>query len=486
MLKFKKYFNAKIISLVIAVLFLFNSAVYGMDLPGNPFPDKLRVPVGDSYGRMLMEMQKKGDKTMLENVPKLAGEAGLEEHNSNGKIFSIQERFKQTYRNKRMDDEYIGHILWAVFNTRGVDGIKKAEALNNEDTAFEITRLIQTLKSINPEIVDVYFIYFILDAAVIFQAEAKETAALFNSIVRIFRKAGVGDYHIKAIFEAVITQSNPTELVRRLNNETVASNFVSLIETWKEVNKAVEDKDSKSQQRGAFSDQIVRVINGKAIASAFVVHETKNYYILLSNSHVVENSEKVTLQTNKRQHIGSASVVMKNLDYGRSFSVRDIAILAIQKEGMPGKKLVPIKMLGFSQGEIATLVSGHRDNLSSGYLFPLGDVVMLIGGESLGGDSGAPYLVERNGTYHAVAINATASAIGMLMPDTVKQDMLAALNNGDSHSFMKTNVEQAAVDAAIDYLTNVPTGVSDPVFPEYFEIEPSLYIKAVRDLGMKL
>ncbi len=43
MLKFKKDFNAKIISLLMAVLFLLNSAVYGIDLPKNT-PSKLRVP----------------------------------------------------------------------------------------------------------------------------------------------------------------------------------------------------------------------------------------------------------------------------------------------------------------------------------------------------------------------------------------------------------------------------------------------------------
>ncbi|OIO34582.1 MAG: hypothetical protein AUJ70_00705 [Candidatus Omnitrophica bacterium CG1_02_40_15] len=38
MLKFNKDFNAKIISLVIAVLFVFNSAAYGIDLPRNTPP----------------------------------------------------------------------------------------------------------------------------------------------------------------------------------------------------------------------------------------------------------------------------------------------------------------------------------------------------------------------------------------------------------------------------------------------------------------
>nr|MBU1328477.1 LysM peptidoglycan-binding domain-containing protein [Candidatus Omnitrophota bacterium] len=44
MLKFKKVFNAKIVSLLMAVLFLLNSTVYGIDLPKNTLP-KLRVPV---------------------------------------------------------------------------------------------------------------------------------------------------------------------------------------------------------------------------------------------------------------------------------------------------------------------------------------------------------------------------------------------------------------------------------------------------------
>jgi len=38
MLKFNKDFNAKIISLVVAVSFLFNSTVYGIDLPRNTPP----------------------------------------------------------------------------------------------------------------------------------------------------------------------------------------------------------------------------------------------------------------------------------------------------------------------------------------------------------------------------------------------------------------------------------------------------------------
>lgn len=45
MLKFKKDFNVKIISLVVAVLFVFNSAVYGIDIP---IKSHLRVPVGET------------------------------------------------------------------------------------------------------------------------------------------------------------------------------------------------------------------------------------------------------------------------------------------------------------------------------------------------------------------------------------------------------------------------------------------------------
>ncbi len=51
MLKFKKDFNVKIILLVVAVLFLFNSIVYGIDIPTKSY---LRVPVGgaDTYKRL--------------------------------------------------------------------------------------------------------------------------------------------------------------------------------------------------------------------------------------------------------------------------------------------------------------------------------------------------------------------------------------------------------------------------------------------------
>ncbi|HAZ10228.1 MAG: hypothetical protein A2047_03000 [Omnitrophica bacterium GWA2_41_15] len=59
MLKFKKVFNIKIISIPIIMLFVFNSAVYGIDLPRNTLHNKLRVPVGNSYERMLQAMQQK-------------------------------------------------------------------------------------------------------------------------------------------------------------------------------------------------------------------------------------------------------------------------------------------------------------------------------------------------------------------------------------------------------------------------------------------
>jgi hypothetical protein len=53
MIKFNKLLTCKIISLIVAVLFVFNSSVYGIDLPRNTYL-KLRVPVGetDTYKRL--------------------------------------------------------------------------------------------------------------------------------------------------------------------------------------------------------------------------------------------------------------------------------------------------------------------------------------------------------------------------------------------------------------------------------------------------
>ncbi|MCX5692721.1 MAG: hypothetical protein NTX47_03445 [Candidatus Omnitrophica bacterium] len=58
MLKFNKDFDVKVISLVIAMLFVLNNIAYGIDMPRNA-PQKLRVPVGNSYERMLQAMLQK-------------------------------------------------------------------------------------------------------------------------------------------------------------------------------------------------------------------------------------------------------------------------------------------------------------------------------------------------------------------------------------------------------------------------------------------
>lgn len=68
MLKFKKDFNVKIISLVIAVLFVFNSTVYGIDISNR---SHLRAPLMEAYERMLKAMEQKYKGLVISKIQEL-------------------------------------------------------------------------------------------------------------------------------------------------------------------------------------------------------------------------------------------------------------------------------------------------------------------------------------------------------------------------------------------------------------------------------
>ena len=90
----------------------------------------------------------------------------------------------------------------------------------------------------------------------------------------------------------------------------------------------------------------------------------------------------------------------------------------------------PIELARELPGDVyGTLVSGQNTTTSTGVLVGLfeRDVVLLLGADTIPGDSGSPYLVQAGERVEAVGVNARAGAVGMLFTRSIIQNLLTAL-----------------------------------------------------------
>lgn len=138
MIKFNKDFNVRIISLLVAVLFLFNSTVYGIDISQNT-PSKLRIPVGvsDTYKRITDAINTVEEQEELDKIIKRL-KAGDEK--ALGDLFDLSKRiisdtiftiakvdnvFNEAGFEKGVHD---GHII-PLTDLIKADGVKIAEGI---------------------------------------------------------------------------------------------------------------------------------------------------------------------------------------------------------------------------------------------------------------------------------------------------------------------------------------------------------------------
>lgn len=236
--------------------------------------------------------------------------------------------------------------------------------------------------------------------------------------------AGLGEPAVFTLVKAI---------ARLESHSTIVSSLKKALMTLQESKlerAAVQRTFVEKRQNGEFSRSILSVQSTSGTGTAFVIGEVNRYYILISNSHVVGNAKSVLLQScaPEEEEIGTASVLLINrMNFPET---GDLAILVINEASVRGGGLLRIDLAvgRASIGQYATLVSGRNSTISTGVLvtIPESSVTILLGAETIPGDSGSPYLVETNGGYKAVAVNAKIGALGMLLNREVIEDMLRA------------------------------------------------------------
>ncbi|GAG17529.1 unnamed protein product, partial [marine sediment metagenome] len=244
------------------------------------------------------------------------------------------------------------------------------------------------------------------------------TVAQISALITNLRQGEIDKYSIGSILGAIAPRENSVDVARRIGE--VAK---GLPET-RQARKEQEAHFKKLKQQGEFSRSIIRC----AGSSAFVVDEfgpkETAKYLILTNTHVAGTKKYVTRRATGRRLINQAEVLIRHQDVDTD--TEDVAMLAIEKTEVEkdlgaGEKLVRINMTpDFKEGELATLVSGAKNTISTGHLISLGNRVILLGAKSKGGDSGSPYLIKTKTGFSAVAVHARQGPIGMLLSPQVQ------------------------------------------------------------------
>lgn len=185
--------------------------------------------------------------------------------------------------------------------------------------------------------------------------------------------------------------------------------------------KKTEERVRDDLLKGVFDGSVLRVMNGndQFYASAFVVSETTDYYIVLTNEHVArgvidarrfdtsyDNSMYFIAQHDRSQYTYQGKIV------GRSDNF-DMAICLVPKKQHQdlNVKLQPLPIkFDFNPNDLATIIRGFildKKSVFSGYPLKWDKHVFLLGAESKPGYSGSPYVQynEKDGKYYAVAFH---------------------------------------------------------------------------------
>ncbi len=299
--------------------------------------------------------------------------------------------FIKTFKEEKELESYLDCILSAIVAREDVK--ERAQRLNHKDIASEISLLVRTLEE----------------------------------------KVSEGGIHARFILKVLSTQDDVKQI------STTTREVADMLQGTEQARQAIEQEVKQKKAKARFLRSIVGVYghsDDKDRGSGFVAGQTKDYYLVFTNSHVVGQDKSVVLKTHTGEMIGEASVVVRYQNVLPDTA--DWAILAIGKKEVKERAafvnrqdryLAPVKMLSkFEQGRVATLVSGLRATVSTGLLVAIGDAAILLGGVSLGGDSGSPYLVKSGNEYFAAAVAAKrAGPTGMLLTSRIREDMLRAL-----------------------------------------------------------
>ncbi len=292
----------------------------------------------------------------------------------------------------------------------------------------------------------------------------------FSSLALTCRQAGVTERDIDLIINQIKSLGeNGKEVTKRLQ-ERITNRLKS-----RQARGVLEQEVRQAKNKKEFSRSIIRIVRDNDVeGSAFVIAETPDYYILLSNTHVAKDKKTVILTTNSElvraeefvvalnEGIGKASVVLRHIE---DLPVpEDIAIFAISKKEVErilgkGEKLKRINLISsFKEGEFATVVSGRNGTVSTGELVSIGSMVILLDSHVVGGDSGSPILIKTENGYSAVAVSAqggdteVVGVIGVRITPKIIKDMLAALEGKDTSSFKVVTDDESLKNAIKEFL----------------------------------
>ncbi|MBD3263790.1 MAG: glycosyltransferase, partial [Candidatus Omnitrophica bacterium] len=296
-----------------------------------------------------------------------------------------------------------------------------------------------------------------------------EIEALKN-LLNLFDRAGIDKQQQTNIVAVLAAQDDVGRAIELLSAE--ARNLI----TFPEESRGLEDDLRERKDGDLFAKQIVMVDTGPTRGSAFVVGTIKGYYVLLTNTHVVRNTDEVLLRVSKSpsESLGKARVLLRAKDK-ESFT-RDIAVLLIEKNESTAASLESLKFrLGFKQRIPGGLCSGKNDNIATGKIVALDRNLILLGGSVVEGDSGSPIMVRNPAgthTYSAVGILAFMGGAGILLNDLVFQEMVDSLE--DIYApFEILIAEEETLESARDFFESIyqrhvlalPSEVSSPREP---------------------
>lgn len=366
------------------------------------------------------------------------------------KIASSLETLVRALKRAGIDDDFIDKLIIPPNEAR--DGVREvvSEAVIDRlmNLSPEIAAFIDKLRllhrgtktwTVNWEIAVIFH-------SIIRLEDVKERIYILQSLIEFLQQTGINDIDINCILKIIAPQKHIKEIAVRL--KSVGFKLPRARQRRIQIEMAI----THARQEGKFSRSIVRFDGG---GSGFVAGETKLYYILLTNSHIVTRRESIRVnahaQLSEPIGIGTAVLWPENSEP----ETGDLALLVIEKEKVHGGELVPIKMVSeFDEGAIATLVSGDNDTISCGHIVRAGDALILLGAKSIPGDSGSPYLIKVNDEYLGIAVNRGAGLVGMLMSPNIIREMLAALNNEESIFKLATS-DKAKLEAITKFLTSL-------------------------------
>ncbi len=240
-------------------------------------------------------------------------------------------------------------------------------------------------------------------------------APLVAAVVHDLQSHGIPEEELQGVLEVIAAQPDLAEAIQNL--KAAFSDFSNSNSKIKSLEvKAVSIRDRLERS-------IVTVIGESARpwekGSGFVVDKRQwrgeNYYVILTNAHVVRNFEKALIKTNDKsaQIIAIAPVVIRY--YDSKIETGDFAFLVVKEKDVTGPPLVPIKITTEPSEKLAVLVSGSKDTVSAGFLVRFGESVILLGGHTIGSDSGSPYLNISDNEVSAVAVNTSVGPTGQLL-----------------------------------------------------------------------